>query len=94
MLRLGCENLHLVATLQLMAQRYKLVIYLGTNTVAAEEGVDGECEVEGGASSRQGRYLAFRCEHEYLGSKEVELDGIEEIHGIRLRVVEYFLDGV
>ena len=46
-LRFRCEDLHLVSALQFMAQRYQFVVHLGAYTVAAEEGVDGEGEVEG-----------------------------------------------
>ena len=46
-LRLRCKNLDLVSALQFMAQRYQFVVYLGADTVAAEEGVNGEGEVEG-----------------------------------------------
>ena len=94
MLRLGGEDFHLVAALQFVAQGHELVVNLGTDTVAAEEGVYREGEVEGSASCRHGLNLAFRCEHEYLRSKEVELDGVEEVHCVRLRVVENLLDGM
>jgi len=55
--------------------------------------MDLEREIEHRASCRHGLHLALGCEHEYLGSKQVELDGIEEIHCVGLRVVQYFLDG-
>ena len=38
--------------------------------------------------------VAFRGKDEYLGGKEVELYGIEEIHRIRLWVVENLLDSL
>lgn len=46
MLALGSKNLNLVATLQLMAQRNQLMVYLGSDTVAAQEGMNLEGEVE------------------------------------------------
>ena len=62
--------------------------------MAAKERMYLESEVECGASGGHHLYFAFRSKHKYLGSKEVQLDGIEEIHCIGLRVVEYFLYGV
>ncbi len=52
MLALGSKNLNLVATLQLMAQRNKLMVYLGSDTVAAQEGMNLEGEVEGSTACR------------------------------------------
>ena len=94
MLRLGCEYLHLVATLQFVAQRHQFVVHLCSDTVASEEGVDGEGKVESRTSGGHGLNLALRCEDEYLRCEEVELDGVEEVHCVGLRVVEYFLDSV
>ena len=76
MLRLGCENLHLVATLQFMAQRHELMINLGSDTMTSEEGVYGECKVECRTSCRHCLDLTFRSEDEYLRRKEVEFDGV------------------
>ena len=77
-----------------MAQRHKLMVYLCSYAVASEEGVYGEGEVECSASCRHGLYLSLRCEHEDLRREEVELYGVEEVHGVGLWVVEYLLDGV
>ena len=76
-----------------MAQRHQLVVNLGTDAMAAEEGVYLEREVEGCASCRQGFDLALGREHENFARKEVELDGVEEVHGVGLRVIEDLLDG-
>ena len=52
MLALGSKSLNLVATLQLMAQRNQLMVYLGSNAVAAQEGMNLEGEVEGSTACR------------------------------------------
>ena len=93
MLRLGCEDLYLVSALQLMAQGDELVVHFRPYAVCAEECVYEEGEVEHGASGRHGLYLPFGREHEYLACEEVQFDGVEEVHGVRLRVVEYLLYG-
>ena len=69
------------------------MVHLGTDAMATEECVDGEGEVEGGTAGGHGLDFALGREDEYLGGKEVELDGVEEVHGVGLRVVEDFLDG-
>ena len=52
MLGFGGDNLYLVATLQLMAQWYQLVVNFGSNTMRAQEGMDGEGKVEGCTACR------------------------------------------
>ena len=76
-----------------MAQGHQLMVHLRADTMAAEESVDGEGEVEGRAVGWQRADLSLRREHEYLAGKEVQFDGVEEVHRIRLGVVEDFLDG-
>ena len=76
-----------------MAQWHELVIHLGTDTVAAEEGVDGEGEIEGCTVGRQCTDFSLRGKYEYLTGKEVQFDGVEEVHGVGLWVVEDLLDG-
>ena len=76
-----------------MTQRHQLMVHLRANTMAAEEGVDGKCEVEGRTIGRQRADLSLRREHEDLAGKEVQFDGVEEVHRIRLGIVEDFLDG-
>ena len=92
-LRFRGEHLHLIAALQLVAQWHELVVHLGADAVRAEHGVDGEGEVEDGRSRRHGLHLTLRREDEYLRCEQVELDGVEEVHGVGLRVVEDLLDG-
>ena len=50
----------------MMAQRHELVVYLGTDTMRAEEGVYLESEVERRTSGWHGLNFALRCEYEYL----------------------------
>ena len=76
-----------------MAQRHELVVYLGTDTMRPQEGMDAEGKVQRRASSRHRLDLTLRCEDENLRSEEVEFDSVEEIHGIGLWVVKNLLDG-
>ena len=55
--------------------------------------MDGEGKVECRTTGRQGAYLSLRCKHEDLRGKEVQLDGVEEVHRVGLRIVENLLDG-
>ena len=64
MLALGCKNLHLVATVKLVAQWYQLVVYLGSDAVAAQEGVYLEGEVERRRVGRHRLDFSLRGEHE------------------------------
>ena len=91
-LRLRREYLHLVAALQLVAQRHQFVVHLSADTVRTEERMYLESEVERRTLRRHGLDFALRCEHEYLACEEVKLDGIEEVHCVGLRVVENLLD--
>ena len=93
MLRLGCKYLHLVAALQLVAQRYELVVHLCTNAVASEEGVYLEREVEGCTPGRHCLDFTLGRKDEYFACEEVEFYCVKEVHGIGLRVVKDFLDG-
>ena len=92
-LRLRGENLHLVATLQFMTQWHELMVHLGSDTVRAQEGVDAEGKVECRTARRHGLDFALGGEHKDFRGKEVELDGVEEVHGVGLWVVKDFLDG-
>ena len=76
-----------------MTDGHELVVYLGSDAVAAQEGVDVEGKVECRGAHRHGLYLALWCEDDYLRAEEVELYGVEEVHGIGLWVVEYLLYG-
>ena len=88
------NNLDLVATTKPVGQRDELVVDLGAEAVAAKEGVDGECKVESGGAGGHRLEVALGGEYEYLGGEEVELDGVEQVKGVGLRVVQDFLDGV
>ena len=92
-LALTGEDFHLVATLQLMAQWHQLVVDLGTDAVASQESVYLESKVECRTVGWHRLDFTLWCEDEDFGCEEVELDGIEEVHGVRLRVIEDFLDG-
>ena len=76
----------------MMAQRHELVVHLGTDTMRAEEGVYLESEVERRTSGRHSLDFALRCEYEYLACEEIELDSVEKVHRIGLRVVKNLLD--
>ena len=93
MLRLRGENFHLVAALQMVAQRHEFMVDLGPDAMGAKEGMDLESKVEGCASGGHGHDFALGGEDEDFAGKKVELDGVEEVHGVGLRVVEDFLDG-
>ena len=77
-----------------MAQWHEFMVDLCTDTMASEEGMYREGKVEGRTSCRHSLYLSLWCEYEYLRGKEVEFYCVEEVHGVWLRVVEYFLNGV
>ena len=83
---------NLVATLQLMAQRNQLMVYLWlTDAVAAQESMN----LEGGRGVQPAGIVLISP----LGVKTKILkhrgsaDGIEEVHGIRLRIVQNLADG-
>ena len=76
-----------------MAQWHELVVDLRADTVRAQERVDGKGEVEGCTAGGHCLDFALGGEHEDLGGEEVQLDSVEEVHRIGLRVVEDILDG-
>ena len=55
--------------------------------------MDGEGKVERRTVGGQRADLTLRRKNEYLAGKEIQFDGVEEIHRVGLRVVEYLLDG-
>ena len=61
--------------------------------MAAQECVEGERKVQCRTVLRHGLDFALRGKDKYLGCKQIELDGVEEVHSVRLWVVEDFLDG-
>lgn len=64
MLTLGCEDFYLVSTLQLVAQWYQLVVYLGSYTVASQEGMYLEGKVERRTSCRHCLDFSLRSKYE------------------------------
>ena len=64
-----------------------------TDAMTAQEGVDREGEVQCRTVLRHGLYFSLRGKDKYFGCKEVQFNGIEEVHGIGLWVVQDFLDG-
>ena len=70
------------------------MVHLGSDAVGAQEGVYLECKVERRAVGRHGDDVALGGKDKYLRRKEVELDGVEEIHRIGLWVIENLLDGL
>ncbi len=93
MMRFGGEDLHLVATLQSMTHGHQLMVHLGTNTMRAQEGVDREGEIEHCTIGRHRLDLALRRKDKDFAGKEVQLNSIEEVHGIRLGIIKNLLDG-
>ena len=55
--------------------------------------MDGEGKVECCTSCGHRLDFPLGGKDEYLRGKEVQLDGVEEVHCVRLRVVQDFLDG-
>ena len=92
-LRLRGQDFHLVSALQAMAQGHQLVVDLGADAVRADVGVQGEGKVQGRGVLRHGLQFTLGREDEYLRSEEVQLDGVQEVDGIGLRVVQDFFDG-
>ena len=64
MLALTGQDFHLVATLQLMAERNQFMIDLGTDTMASQEGMDLESEVECSTVGWHGLDFSLRSEDE------------------------------
>ena len=76
-----------------MADRHQLMVYLCSDTMTSEEGMYRESEVESRTTRWHRLYLSLRCEDKYLACKEVQFDSVEEVHSVRLRVIENLLDG-
>ena len=70
------------------------MIHLRTDAMAAEKRVDTECKIECRAVGRHRLELPFGCNYEDFRGVEVQFDGIEEVQGVRLWVVQDFFDGV
>ena len=76
-----------------MTHGHQFMVYLGTDTMRAQERMDRECEVEHGTVGWHRLNLTLRCKDENLAGKKVQLNGIEEVHRIWLWIVENLLDG-
>lgn len=93
MLWFGSKNLHLVAALQFVAQGHQLVVDFSSDAMAAQECMDGECKIQCRTVLRHRFDFTFRSEDKYFRSEQVQFDGIQKVHGIRLRIIQNFLDG-
>ena len=76
-----------------MAEWYKLVINFRSNTVATQECVDGESEIQCRTILWHGLDFSLRGKYKDFRSEQVQFDGVKEIHGIRLWVIQDFFDG-
>lgn len=76
-LRTGGQDLHLVSTCQLMAERNQTMVDFGADTFVSDIRVQGISEVQSRSSLRQSFDVAFRGKDKYLGGKKIQLDGIE-----------------
>ena len=65
---------------------------VGADAMTSQEGVYLEGKVECRTACGHGPDLSFWGKDEDFGGEEVELDGIEEVHRVGLRVVQDFLD--
>ena len=90
-LRLGADDLDLVAVLQFGHQRHDAAVDLGADAGVADIGVDGIGEVDRRGAARQRDQHALRREAEDLVLEQLELGVFEEV----LRVVAFgqLLDG-
>ena len=69
------------------------MVDLGANTMTAKEGVYAESKVECCAASRHRLDFALWGENKDFTGKQVQLDRVEEVHGVGLRIVKNLLDG-
>ena len=70
------------------------MVDLRTETVASHKTMDGEGKIERRGTSRHILEVAFGGEHQDFVGIEIELDSIEQIERIWLRVVKDFLDRI
>ena len=87
------KNLHLVATLQTMRQRHQTMIHLGTYAMGTQCRVYAEGKIQYGTLRWHGLEITLRSNHHYLVGIQIQLDGIQKVHGIGLGVIQYLLDG-
>ena len=81
-LRLGADDLDLVAVLQFGHQRHDAAVDLGADALVADIGVHGIGEVDRRGAARQRDQPALRREAEDLVLEQLELGVFEEVFGI------------
>ena len=91
-LTLGCHNLHLIAALQHVRDRHHLVVHLRPDTMFAQVGVHHVGKIQYGRILRQRLYFAFGRKDKHLVRKQIQLEVIQECHGIGIGVLQYLLD--
>ncbi len=84
-LRLGADDLDLVAVLQFGHQRHDAAVDLGADAGVADIGVDGIGEIDRRRAARQRDQPALRREAEDLVLEQLELGVLEEV----LRIVAF-----
>ena len=93
-LRTGGQDLHLVATCQLMAERHQTMVDFRADTFVSDVRVKGISEVQSRGSLRQSLDITFRSKDKYLGGKKIQFDRVEEVQSIRVRAFQYLGDGL
>ena len=68
------------------------MVHFGADAVAADVCVQGESEIQRCRILRHGLDFTFRGKHKYFRCEQVQFDSVQKINGIRLGVIEYFLD--
>ena len=77
-----------------MIHRHKLVVYLGTDAMRSEHRVYRESKVKCRTALRHGLDFTLGSKDEYLRGIEIQFDGIEKVHRVGLRIIQYLLDGI
>src|SRR3954462_15147285 len=75
-----------------MAERNKLVIYFGSNTLFANLGVNIKCKIKCGGFYRYCFHFTFRSEYKYFLRKKVQFKIIKEVKGIFVSAVQHMAD--
>ena len=76
-----------------MAEWYKFMVYFCADTMATYICMQGKCKIQCGRVLWHGLNFTFRGEYKNFRCKQVQFDSVEEINGIRLRIIKNFLDG-
>ena len=69
------------------------MIDLRPDTMASQESMDGESEIQCRTVLWHGLDFSLRCKYKYFGSEQIQLDGVKEIHCVRLWIIQNFFDG-